>query len=209
MPLVLDSLIFDLDGTLWDATATVTEGFRRARRRVDYVTTDITLDAVRAVTGQPYPVVYERLFPYLSPGQREEFRLICAEEELASARQQGGRPYPQLRETLAYLAQQYRLFIVSNCQTGYIEAFLEHSGTGHFFEGHQCFGTKGLPKADNVREIIARYALQAPAYVGDTDGDYQASRANAVPFIFAAYGFGEAPEWDARLGQFSDLQGML
>ncbi|MCB2379590.1 HAD family hydrolase [Hymenobacter sp. BT635] len=209
MPLSVDSLIFDLDGTLWDATATVTEGFRRARQRVSYVPTDITLEAVRAVTGQPYPVVYERLFPYLTAEQREEFRLICAEEELASARQHGGQPYPLLRETLTYLAAKYRLFIVSNCQTGYIEAFLEHSGTGSYFEGHQCFGTKNLPKADNVREIIERFGLQAPAYVGDTDGDYQASRANGIPFVFAAYGFGEVPEFEARLEQFSDLRSIL
>ncbi|TGE28247.1 HAD family hydrolase [Hymenobacter metallicola] len=209
MPLHLDSLIFDLDGTLWDATATVLEGFHQAKKRVDFVHNDLTPETLQAVTGQPYPVVYERLFPHLTAEQREKFHGICSEEELNSARQQGGRLYPQLLETLAYLASKYRLFIVSNCQTGYIEAFLQHSGAGQYIEGHQCFGTKNLPKADNVREIIEQFGLQHPAYVGDTDGDYQASRANGIPFLFAAYGFGQVPEYEARLEQLSDLRKLL
>ncbi|RTQ51739.1 HAD family hydrolase [Hymenobacter gummosus] len=209
MPPELDSLIFDLDGTLWDASATVTAGFRQARQRVSYVHSDITEAAVQAVTGQPYPVVYERLFPELTTEQREEFRQICAQEELLSARRQGGQPYPELRATLEYLAGKYRLFIVSNCQTGYIEAFLAHTQTGRFFEGHLCFGTLHQPKADNVRSIIRHFGLRAPAYVGDTEGDYLAARANGIGFIFAAYGFGEVPEYDARIEQLSDLQELV
>lgn len=205
----LDSLIFDLDGTLWDASATVVQGFRQAQRRVSYVHADITAEAVQAVTGQPYTVVYERLFPDLTSEQREEFRQICAREELASARQLGGEPYPELQATLEYLAARYRLFIVSNCQQGYIEAFLAHTQTGRYFEGHTCFGVRQQPKADNVREVIRHFGLRAPAYVGDTEGDYLAARANDIPFIFAAYGFGEVPAFEARIGQLSDLRELL
>ncbi|UOQ71324.1 HAD family hydrolase [Hymenobacter cellulosilyticus] len=121
----------------------------------------------------------------------------------------GRRALPELRATLEYLRQKYRLFIVSNCQTGYIEAFLEHTQTGEYFEGHQCFGTKNLPKADNIREIVAQFGLQKPAYVGDTEGDHSACRANGLPFLFAAYGFGEAPDFEARLDTFSDLRQLL
>lgn len=209
MQLELDSLIFDLDGTLWDASATVTQGFRQARQLVSYVHADITEEAVQAVTGQPYPVVYERLFPDLTAEQREEFRQICAREELASARRQGGEPYPELTATLEYLAAKYRLFIVSNCQQGYIEAFLAHTQTGRYFEGHTCFGVRQLPKADNVRDLVAHFGLQAPAYVGDTEGDYLAARTNDIPFLFAAYGFGEVPACEAHLEQLSDLRKLL
>jgi phosphoglycolate phosphatase len=209
MQLALDSLIFDLDGTLWDASATVTQGFQRARQRVSYVRSEVTEAAVQAVTGQPYTAVYEQLFPELTSEQREEFRLICAHEELLSARQQGGRPYPGLEATLAYLAARYRLFIVSNCQQGYIEAFLAHTQTGKYFEGHTCFGARQQPKADNVRSIIRHFGLRAPAYVGDTEGDYLAARANDIPFIFASYGFGQVPAGGVRIEQLSDLQGLL
>ncbi len=207
-----DSVIFDLDGTLWDASAAITLAFQVAKNSVDYIKSDVTLAQVQAVTGQPYEVVYERLFPYLSADQLAEFRTLCARQELAAAQQHGGTLYPGLAPTLAYLrGQGYRLFIVSNCQLGYVEAFFERSQLAHYFEGHQCFGTKRLPKAENIREIVAQYGLQAPVYVGDTRGDLAASQGSGVPFVFATYGFGRLTPAEAplRIDQLSDLQQLV
>ncbi|MDB5236222.1 MAG: hypothetical protein JWR44_3215 [Hymenobacter sp.] len=212
MLLPFDSVIFDLDGTLWDASAAITQAFQAAKSSADYAANDVTLAQVQAVTGQPYEVVYERLFPDLPADKLEEFRALCARQELAAARHPGGQLYPGLEDTLGYLrGRGYRLFIVSNCQQGYVEAFFEHSQLGHYFEGHQCFGTKKLPKADNIREVVTQYGLLAPVYVGDTPGDLAASQGAGVPFIFAAYGFGrlgpaEAPQ---RIAHLADLQQLL
>ena len=212
MPAQFDSVIFDLDGTLWDASVAITRAFQAAKASVDYIENDVTLAQVQAVTGQPYTVVYERLFPGLPADKMEEYRALCARQELAAAQQHGGAPYPGLESTLRYLLNQgYRLFVVSNCQMGYVEAFFEYTGLGHFFEGHQCFGTKGLPKSENIREIMAQYGLHAPVYVGDTPGDLAASQAAGVPFIFATYGFGhltpaEAP---ARIDEPGQLMRFL
>lgn len=198
MPTRFDSVIFDLDGTLWDASASITKAFQAAVASVDYIDHDVTLAQVQAVTGQPYTVVYERLFPTLPADKLDEYRALCARQELSAAEQHGGAPYPGLEPTLAYLKEQcYRLFIVSNCQLGYVEAFFKHSQLGHYFEGHQCFGTRLLPKSENIREVVTQYGLQAPVYVGDTLGDLEASQKADVPFIFAAYGFGQLSEAEA------------
>jgi phosphoglycolate phosphatase len=212
MPARFDSVIFDLDGTLWDATTAITRAFQAAKESVDYIEDDVTLAQVQAVTGQPYTVVYERLFPNLPAHRLDEYRALCARQELAAAVEHGGAPYPGLEATLSYLrGRGYRLFIVSNCQVGYVEAFFTHSQLGHYFEGHQCFGTKLLPKSENIREVVAQYGLQAPVYVGDTPGDFAASQAAGVPFIFATYGFGQvsAAEAPERIDQLQDLQQML
>ena len=212
MPARFDSVIFDLDGTLWDASASITYAFQAAAASVDYIGHDVTLAQVQAVTGQPYTVVYERLFPTLPADKLDEYRALCARHELHAAEQHGGAPYSALEPTLAYLkAQGYRLFIVSNCQVGYVEAFFKHSQLGHYFEGHQCFGTKLLPKSENIREVVAQYGLQAPVYVGDTLGDLEASQKAGVPFIFATYGFGQltAAEAPERIDQPADLRNML
>lgn len=68
-----------------------------------------------------------------------------------------------------------------------------------------------MPKSENIREIIARYDLQAPVYVGDTVGDLAASQAAGVPFIFATYGFGQLTEAEApsRIHQISELEQIL
>lgn len=206
-----DSVIFDLDGTLWNASEAITQAFQAAKNSVDYIEHDITLEQVQAVTGQPYGVVYERLFPTLPSERREEFRALCAEQELTAAQKVGGTLYPGLEETLQYLQKRYRLFIVSNCQRGYVEAFFQNSQLGHYFEGHQCFGTKGLPKSENIREVVGQYGLQAPVYIGDTHGDYEASRQSNTPFIFATYGFGQVSPQEAplRINQLSDLRQLL
>ena len=212
IPPRFDSVIFDLDGTLWDASAAITHAFQAAKNSVDYIAHDVTLAQVQAVTGQPYEVVYERLFPDLPAARLAEFRALCARQELLAAQAPGGTLYPGLEESLRYLrAGGYRLFIVSNCQLGYVEAFFENSRLGHYFEGHQCFGTKKLPKAENIREVVARYGLQAPVYVGDTPGDLAASQGAGVPFIFASYGFGQLDTAQAprRLARLADLQRLL
>ena len=212
MPTRFDSVIFDLDGTLWDASASITRAFQAAVASVDYIAHDVTLAQVQAVTGQPYTVVYERLFPTLPADKLDEYRALCARQELAAAENHGGTLYPGLEAVLVYLKEQgYRLFIVSNCQLGYVEAFFKHSQLGHYFEGHQCFGTKLLPKFENIREVVAQYGLQAPVYVGDTLGDLEASQQAGVPFIFATYGFGRLSEAEAplRINRLGDLEQLL
>lgn len=205
-----DSIIFDLDGTLWDSTANVAEAWQAAKERVDYIREDITPAHVGSIVGLAYDAIFVKLFPYLSDQQREEFKALAAKSELEVLHQKGGTFYDQLHETLQYLAKSYRLFIVSNCQSGYIETFLKMDGVAQYFEGHQCYGTKGQPKWQNICDVVQDFQLKLPVYVGDTMGDYESSAKAGVPFIFAAYGFGKVNEDQvATIGQFADLQQIL
>jgi phosphoglycolate phosphatase len=103
------------------------------------------------------------------------------------------------------LAARYPLFIVSNCQAGYIEIFMASTGFAPLFRDHECWGNTGRPKADNLRALIARNGLRAPLFVGDTSGDEAAAAANGVPFVFASYGFGECGEPTAVVDSFRRL----
>ena len=96
--------------------------------------------------------------------------------------------YPQLEETLKNLSARFPLFIVSNCQAGYIEVFLQATGFGHYFKGHLCPGDTGMAKAENIMKIRDDFDLKDPVYVGDTLGDFNACRKADIPFIFAEYG---------------------
>ncbi|WP_259070491.1 HAD family hydrolase [Mucilaginibacter sp. X4EP1] len=185
-----DSIVFDLDGTLWDSTGNVTLAWQAAMDQVDYVDEVMTRERVRSITGLAYNVIFDKLFPDLNTDQRTELMGICAKSELEILHTKGGELYPALDETLSYLASKYKLFIVSNCQSGYIEVFLKLSGMDGYFMGHQCYGTKGNPKAENIKDIVNDYQLVSPVYVGDTLGDYDSATKAGVPFIFADYGFG-------------------
>ncbi|QKJ31210.1 HAD family hydrolase [Mucilaginibacter mali] len=205
-----DSIIFDLDGTLWDSTANVALAWQTAKSKVDYVKDDITQQTVRSITGMAYNVIFDTLYPYLDEERREEFKTLCAKHELEILHSKGGEFYPQLAETLAYLKSKYRLFIVSNCQRGYIEVFLGMEDMLSYFDGHQCYGTKGQPKYQNIMDVVTDFNLQTPVYIGDTTGDRDSAQKAGVPFIFADYGFGKVDDgYIARISRFGDLQQLL
>ncbi len=205
-----DSIIFDLDGTLWDSTGNVAIAWQDAMARVDYVDEVMTREKVRSITGMAYDVIFDTLFSYLDKEKRAELMGLCARSELDILHAKGGELYPQLSETLDYLAARYKLFIVSNCQSGYIEVFLKLSNVRHYFSGHQCYGTKGKPKAENIIDIVNDYHLKTPVYVGDTKGDYDSAEKAGVPFIFANYGFGNVENGQiATIGTFGELMDLL
>jgi phosphoglycolate phosphatase len=189
-----DSIIFDLDGTLWDSSANVVLAWQAAKEQVDYIKEDFTQPMIHSITGMTYKAIFETLLPYLDEQQREEFKAIAGKCELEILFEKGGELYPGLEEMLKQLSAKYKLFIVSNCQSGYIEVFFKISGLEHYFMGHQCYGTKNQPKAENILDIIKDHDLKAPVYVGDTMGDYNAATKAGVPFIFVDYGFGVVNE---------------
>jgi phosphoglycolate phosphatase len=205
-----DSIIFDLDGTLWDSTGNVALAWQEAMAQVDYVDEVMTREKVRSITGMAYNVIFDTLFPYLDVEKREELKALCAKSELDILHVKGGELYPGLEETLRYLSTKYKLYIVSNCQSGYIEVFLNLSQMGHYFLGHQCYGTKGNPKAENIKDIVNDHDLKAPVYVGDTTGDYNSATKAGVPFIFANYGFGVVESGQiATISGFAELMELL
>jgi phosphoglycolate phosphatase len=205
-----DSIIFDLDGTLWDSTANVALAWQAAVAQVDYIDEEMTVERVRSITGMTYDAIFDKLFPDLDTHQRKEVQTLCGISELEILHTKGGELYPQLEETLKYLGTKYKLYIVSNCQSGYIEVFLDLNNMHPHFLAHQCFGTKGNPKADNIKDIVNDHQLKAPVYVGDTMGDYTAATQAGVPFIFASYGFGAVPDgMAATVNSFSELTELL
>lgn len=80
---------------------------------------------------------------------------------------------------------------MSNCQSGYIEAFLEYYKINDYIEDIECFGNNDLPKWDNIALIIKRNNLKNPVYVGDIDNDRIAAGKAGADFIYAEYGFGD------------------
>jgi len=205
-----DSIIFDLDGTLWDSTANVAMAWQKAKEEVDYIKDDVTQQTVRSITGMAYDAIFEKLYPYLETKVRNDFKALSAKHELEVLNTKGGELYPDLKPTLEYLKSKYKLFIVSNCQNGYIETFLRLNNLETTFIAHQCYGTKSQPKFQNILDIVADNNLANPVYVGDTQGDYDSATKAGVPIIFATYGFGTyAGEPVAVINQFSELKEIL
>ena len=98
---------------------------------------------------------------------------------------------------------------MSNCQSGYIELFMEKTGCASYVTDHLCPGDTGLLKADNIRRIVDGHGLKYPVYVGDTVMDRDACLAADCPFVFAAYGFGTIDGCEHVIGSPEELPKIL
>ena len=185
----MDSIIFDVDGTLWNSTEIVARSWTEYLKK-EGIFMEITSEKLMSLFGRLLPDIAAILFPDLP--EEEQLRIIdgCCQAEQEALEKECAPLYEGLEDTLKELSAKYPLFIVSNCQAGYIEVFLEATGFGHYFKGHLCPGDTGLAKAENILSISRQYNLSSPVYVGDTQGDYDACQKAGVPFIFAEYGFG-------------------
>lgn len=201
----MDSIIFDVDGTLWDSTAIVARSWNEYLRNNTYLKADLSAKQLKSLFGKVLPDIAKALFPALP--EKEQLRLIegCCQAEHEALLKECAPLYPRLEETLDILGRRFPLFIVSNCQAGYIEVFLETTGFSKYFKGHLCPGDTGNAKADNICQIIQEFSLKSPVYVGDTLGDAVACQEAGVPFIFAAYGFGEVKNPWKRISAPIDL----
>lgn len=183
-------IIFDMDGTLWDSAENVANSWNEIIEQPEYNMPPITKEDMYSVMGLTMDKLSAKLFPDMDPALREEMVNKCYPNENTYLRVHGGELYPELEETLRALKERYPLYIVSNCQAGYIEAFLDYYGFGYLFEDIECFGNNDRPKNENIALIVERNHLDDAVYVGDIQGDYDASMAAGVKFIHAAYGFG-------------------
>lgn len=204
---MFDGILFDLDGTLWDAVPEVTESWNNtlAREGIDRV---LTVEELRPCMGLLLSDIGAKLLPGVPPARREELISLCCADENAYLAQRGAALYPGLEATLSTLSKSYPLFIVSNCQEGYIEAFYQGTGLERYFTGFESAGNTGLTKAENIALVVKRHGLKKPVYVGDTALDYASAQAAGVPFILAAYGFGQVDNVPA-IRSPGELEGLL
>ena len=201
-----DSLIFDLDGTLWNSSKTVADAWNTALEKNGH-SLRITGDDVLKHMGKSMDVIMRDVFGAdISDEDVARFLKQLSVEEIKFIEEKGGILFPQLEETLSFLKKHYRLFIVSNCQKGYIEAFLKAHRLADYFEGFLCWGDTMLPKGETNKRLIKEYSLKNPVYVGDTEGDRISAVDAGIPFVHAAYGFGEVSGCDYSISEFSQLK---
>ena len=199
-------IMFDLDGTMWDSAEGVAESWNEIFREADPTLPALTADDVHRVMGMTMKEISEVLQPAMNPAVREEVFERCCRHEVDYLYDHPGRLYPGLRETLDALREAgYDLAVVSNCQRGYVEAFLHSSGLGDCFIDYEEWERTGLSKGENIRLVMERNGYRRAVYIGDTAKDQEAAKAAGIPFIHAAYGFGKTVEPEGVIRDITEL----
>lgn len=206
----VEAIIFDLDGTMWDSADGVLKTWNMVIAKHPECKRDLlTAEELGGYFGLPMEEIANRMFPHNSKEERAALMDECCELENAYLSEHGGILYPKLEETLKTLHKSYKLFVVSNCQSGYIESFLKAHKLEKCFDDIQCWGDNQVPKGENNKLIMQRNGVARAVYVGDTSGDEQSARVAGIPFIYAAYGFGEAVAPDYTVQAFEELPALM
>ena len=203
-------LLFDLDGTLWDSAPAVADAWNEVFRRECPGLKLLTVDDIHSVMGMTMKEISRALYPDVHLERRDEIFDLCCRYEVEYLYSHCGTLYPHFRPVMEALrAEGYELAVVSNCQTGYVKAFLTSSGSADLFADYEEWERTGLPKGENIRLVMERNGYSKGIYTGDTKKDQEAALLAGIPFIHAAYGFGEAAGPDGVIRSLSDLPGEI
>jgi len=204
-----ESLIFDIDGTLWDSRQLVAEGYNIQLEKEGLQHLFVTAEDLRPLFGKVMTEIADVILSSIDPRERYDLMERCMKTEndylFANDCNIG---YPKVKETLAQLAKKYRLFIVSNSQRGYPELCIEKLGLTDYIEGHMCFGDTGTSKGKTIRTLMEKHNIGSCIYIGDTQGDLEACKEAGIPFIFCTYGLGQADAYDAKIDSIEELLNM-
>ena len=207
-------IIFDLDGTLWDACAGIAAAWDEYVRLYESAWYEkgvrVKEETVRAACGKTMDIFTAMLLHQLPESEQKRLYEPCCTYEVGYLKVHGANVYPGVQEALRELAKDYHLYIVSNCQEGYIEAFLEFYNIPYgrpedLVEDIECYGNNLLQKDANIRLIAERNGLTAACYVGDIQSDYDSTVKAGFPFIHAKYGFGTVDAEVPYINSFDEL----
>ena len=200
-----DAILFDLDGTLWDSVDGCVHAWNEVLAAHPGAGEPLTPARMRSYMGKTNQQIARLMMPTLSDADAMSIMAECSAHEHDYLRTNGGgRLFDGVLDTLRALSQTYDLYIISNCESGYIEIFLDLCDVWSLFRGRACPGDTGLLKGDNIRLILKNAGNPRAFYLGDTEGDEQAARQAGIPFVHAAYGFGTAIAPNAVLHSFRD-----
>jgi phosphoglycolate phosphatase len=201
-------IIFDLDGTLWDATENITNAWNDVLEKSDYKLKFETEVLVREM-GKLVEDIADSLFPMIEGKKRYELLWKCIENENHYLKENGGNLYEGVEETLKKLNEKYKVMIVSNGQLDYVKTFIDFFDFGQYIADYEEAGRTGKPKADNIKMVIDRNQLEKAFYVGDTLGDMESAKKAGACFIHAAYGFGTVPDDSTKIDDIRDLPDLI
>lgn len=198
-----DSIIFDMDGTLWDAVDSYCQIWDKTFSQLEIKMPKIPRQTLLDCMGLPITEIFNRIVNL--PIDATKFLEVLDDNEKKMMPILGGRLYDGVFETIPVLSQHYKLFMVSNCGAEGLHNFLSFTKLKQFFSGTLTFGETQKGKSENIGTIIKTNNLKSPVYVGDTQGDCDSAHNAGIPMVFASYGFGKCDNAEYQINKFNQL----
>jgi len=201
-----ESLIFDIDGTLWDSRSVVAKGYNAQLKEEGYERFYVDEAMLGRVFGKTTTEIADIVFEGLPTEISYPLMERCMKRENGILHEDiSNMSYPDVRETLEQLAKKHRLFIVSNSECGYPELCIEKLEIGHLITGHMCYGDTGTCKGETIKKLMADHQITSACYIGDTQGDMESADIAGIPFVYCTYGFGVPDHYWKKVDSFAQL----
>ena len=201
----MDAIFLDIDGTLWDSTHIVSEAWNEVLSPKPEINFVVTPELLKTLFGKPLSEIAAAIFKDFPKEKQTELIDECCEREHEVLAVKSGIIFDGVVDTIKELAKKYPVCIVSNCEAGYIELVCDKLGIKDYIKDGECPGYSGLGKGDNIKLVMERNGFKDIVYVGDTQGDYEATRIAGVPFVYCKYGFGNPEGYEYSIEKFSEL----
>ncbi len=204
----MKAIIFDLDGTLWDTSDTVVRIWNEVLS-VKCPKFHMTKEIMASLMGKNKAQFMDDFFVGIEKEEAERLITEIFAHEQEYLIEHGANMYKGVIDTLNELKQDYALAIVSNCQSGYLNAFLTHYELKDMLTDFECAGSSPLSKGENIKLVVQRNSFEKAIYVGDTKSDEKAAREAGLPFVYASYGFGDVDSYDAVVNSFKEIRDVI
>lgn len=188
---MIDTIIFDLDGTLLDTLEDLTDSVNYAMEQFQLQTK--TIEEVRRFVGNGVAKLIERCIPQGIQNPKYEQILAAFKEHYAKHCEDKTQPYEGIMELLAELSRQgYHMAIVSNKFDGAVKKLNEK-----YFKDYipvaigESATVKKKPAPDTVYQALSELMCDVShaVYVGDSEVDRQTAGNVPMPCISVTWGF--------------------
>jgi phosphoglycolate phosphatase len=183
-----DGIIFDIDGTLWNACQSSAIGINQGLKELG-VSTEFTKFDIESFSGQPFAKGLQGLLPNLE--LTPEVIDLLNKSEQQAIKDLKGDFYLGFPELFIQLSKSHKLYLISNCQDWYLDLFIQTANIQNYITDSDCHGKSSKTKAEMLKEMTIKHHIKNPVYIGDTLGDQIACKEANVDFIWASYGFGK------------------
>ena len=201
----MKAIIFDLDGTLWDTSDTVVRIWNEVLSE-KCPSLKMTKEIMSSLMGKNKAQFMDDFFVGVEKDEAERLISEIFAHEQEYLIEHGANMYDGVIDTLNELKEDYDLAIVSNCQSGYLNAFLTHYKLNELMTDYECAGSSPLSKGENIELVVKRNGFEKAIYVGDTKSDESAAKEAGLPFVYASYGFGAADEYIDVINSFEEIK---
>ena len=197
-------ILWDLDGTLLDTLADLTDALNYAMTRFGYP--HRTMEDVRRFIGNGA----RRLIALSVPEGADVDAVLQVYKTYYDAHCQiKTRPYDGIPEALAVLGEKYPMAVVSNKPDSAVKPLCAQYFPGIFARGESADCPR-KPAPDMLFKTMEAIGVDRCIYVGDSEVDVVTAKAAGAPCLSVLWGFRDRKEIEAEGGQhFCDDPAML